>query len=144
MKTLSSALAILAALAAQPLPSSGTAPASPVILDDSQSARTIIAGRVVNVEVQVGSDGSAGVRLSTLDRRGLPPIAGMRLRVIERYHAVWDVFLTPIQPSRRYAADYDAAGGPALASGRLMQARIDIASPRTSTSVHIPVTIDQF
>lgn len=147
MHALSATLAILAVLAAHPAtqPLQGRASAH-VTIDDSQSARTIIAGRVVNVEVDVASsaEGSgAQVRLSTIDRRGLPPIAAVRLRLLDRGRTFWSTAAEPINPSMfaRFSADYGASDGPPLQPGGLFQLQVDVYTGRATGTVRIPVIV---
>jgi hypothetical protein len=124
--------------------------AQQVIIDDSESARTIVVGRVVNVEPVLveGTRGGlqASVRISTIDDRGLPPIDTVRIRVIDRRQAPWSAYMH--QYARSVFDETElyvmANGGPRVPIGSLVSVRVDIVTGGRFTSVTIPVTVRAF
>jgi hypothetical protein len=119
----------------------------PIIIDDSESARTILIGRVVNVEpfLYEGPQGGiqATVRLSTIDDRGLPPIGTVRIRVVDRRQPPWTGYMQAYaqgvfnQTELYLVAD----GGPRIPIGSLVSVRVEIGSSGHVSTVIIPVTV---
>jgi len=121
------------------------APIQQVTIDDSESSRAVIEGRVLNVEpmlVQAGGAAQATVRISTIDDRGLPPIRAVTIRVAAPRQPVWTATMQPYHRSRFETTQLVmGADGPALVAGSLVSVRVDISTQSRSSSVTVPVTV---
>jgi hypothetical protein len=145
-------LELCALFTLNPAPPGPAPSAAPLVqVNDDQSARINLQGRVVNVEVQIYRDftptldGSGGdlrleVHLSTLDNRGLPLIRSINSQVTNA-HSIWRTALTSFAFDAR-SGFLGAEGGPRWRVATQVGVRIEMLVGNRTYVATIPATID--